>query len=509
MAYAGLAALVLGVAFLSLYLVSRLDRRAVRPSLTEDIALLFEDGELVDATAPARDIIARLDPEAEPTWHLAYRALSARFPGLPETAEAAAGMAPRNLAAIDENDDARLSIEKQSGCLRIAVTDPAPPTLADRHFAIRQDRLLNRIIAASRRFPFPVWLQSEAGRIDWSNKAFRELLNASEQKTGEPENPLAINLQDSEDARTERRAVEVSDTGETQWFSVTTARADDGTCTSFAIGIDALIEAEIAQRKFVQTLTKTFAQLSTGLAIFDQNRQLALFNPALIDLLSLPADFLSGRPTLLTFFDRLRENRMMPEPKDYTTWRQQIAELVVASSDGRYQETWTLPSGLTYRVTGRPHPDGAIALLFEDISAEVSLTRRFRAQLNLGQAVLDGLDDAVAVFSPTGELSFSNQAFRKLWKIGPDSSFAGVSLRDALRQWTDLARPGAFWKRFLEYVADTEDRSEWFSDIEMRDGAAFDCRVAPLSGGATLVSFRLRPVLEAHAEPANETPPTV
>ena len=69
------------------------------------------------------------------------------------------------------------------------------------------------------------------------------------------------------------------------------------------------------QRDFVQTLTKTFAQLSVGLAIFDADRRPVLFNPALGDLSLLPADFLIARPTLFSFLDRLRDNRMIPEPK--------------------------------------------------------------------------------------------------------------------------------------------------------------------------------------------------
>jgi hypothetical protein len=86
-----------------------------------------------------------------------------------------------------------------------------------------------------------------------------------------------------------------------------------------------------------------------------------LFNPALIDLTALPADFLSARPNLLSFFDRLRDHRMMPEPKNYGSWRHQMADLVAAAADGRYQETWSLPSGAVYSVSGQPHPDGAVA----------------------------------------------------------------------------------------------------------------------------------------------------
>ena len=103
---------------------------------------------------------------------------------------------------------------------------------------------------------------------------------------------------------------------------------------NFALPADAEVRAEHSLRQFIQTLTKTFADLPIGLAIFDRERQLALFNPALVDLTSLGAEFLSARPTLFSFLDRLREARMIPEPKNYNTWRQQMAELEQAAASG-------------------------------------------------------------------------------------------------------------------------------------------------------------------------------
>ena len=76
-----------------------------------------------------------------------------------------------------------------------------------------------------------------------------------------------------------------SEMGE-RWFEVSMSE-DGGIQTFFAVNITALIRAERAQRGFVQTLTKTFAQLGTGLAIFDRHRQLVLFNPALVDLTNM------------------------------------------------------------------------------------------------------------------------------------------------------------------------------------------------------------------------------
>ena len=176
----------------------------------------------------------------------------------------------------------------------------------------------------------------------------------------------------------------------------------------------------------IRDRTKTFADLPTGLAIFDRERNLQLFNPALIDLTGLSAGFLTGRPTLFDFLDKLRDARMVPEPKDYRSWRQQMNNLEAAAATGHHVETWSLPGGQTYRVTGRPHPDGAVAFLFEDITSEISLTRKFRAELTLGAHVLDGLEDALAVFSPSGQMLLSNRSYVALW--GEKSETLALSL---------------------------------------------------------------------------------
>jgi len=81
------------------------------------------------------------------------------------------------------------------------------------------------------------------------------------------------------------------------------------------LDITKIVRAQQTQKNYVQTLTKTYATPSIGLAIFDRNRQLILFNPALIELPALPVDYLSARPNLLTAFDKLWDNQIMPETK--------------------------------------------------------------------------------------------------------------------------------------------------------------------------------------------------
>ncbi|MDC1229331.1 PAS-domain containing protein [Octadecabacter sp.] len=192
------------------------------------------------------------------------------------------------------------------------------------------------------------------------------------------------------------------------WYDVTCVKRGTETIY-FAINASAVVFAQDAQKTFVQTLTKTFAQLSVGLAIFDADRRLVLFNPALVDLTGLPAHFLIGRPALFSFLDRLRG---------------QMVALEAAAAEGNYHETWLLPNGQTFRVTGKPHPNGAIAFLMEDISDEISLTRKFRSQIDTSAAV--------SVFSSSGSLIMANRAYRDLWGTDVDGSIASWDFSDEM-----------------------------------------------------------------------------
>ncbi|SFC62050.1 PAS domain-containing protein [Salipiger profundus] len=242
--------------------------------------------------------------------------------------------------------------------------------------------------------------------------------------------------------------------------------------------------------------------------MFDRKHRLVLFNPALIDLTRLSAEFLSGRPNLLTFFDMLREQHMMPEPKDYGSWREHLQDVINAASSDHYVETWNLPSGLTYRITGRPHPDAGIAFLIEDISAEISLTRGYRQEIEITQSVLETLEDAVVVFSQLGHLTFCNAAYRALWGDETEATISATDIAEATRSWQSSCHPSPIWGDLREFVLTLRDRAGWDAEIHTIAGERLFCRAEPLAGGATLVRFspmpcgivrQCRNVLQSHA----------
>ncbi|TMM52584.1 PAS-domain containing protein [Sulfitobacter sabulilitoris] len=368
-----------------------------------------------------------------------------------------------------------------------------------------KDDELRHLRLASETSPHPVWQTEATGHVVWHNEAYDRLYRSIFGDAPKPDHPVFQPFAEQPQTLSTRRVSTPSEhDGERDWYDVR-ARTVGGTTVFHAANINPVVEAEIAQRNFVQTLAKTFAQLSIGLAIFDRNRQLVLFNPALIDLTDLPADFLSARPTLTAFFDWMRENRRMPEPKNYTHWRQEIAEVIAAAADGRYQDTWTLETGQTYKVKGRPHPDGAIAFLIEDITAEMSVTRNFRAELEIGQSLIDTLEDALVVFSATGIVTFCNAAYRRLWGLDPDNSFADVTIQDSLRDWQKQCAPGTDMTTIGHCVMSVGDRDAFHTSVRRSDGCSLECHVIPLAAAASMVRFQVGAPGSRHQRPVSAT----
>jgi PAS domain-containing protein len=346
-----------------------------------------------------------------------------------------------------------------------------------------------------------MWRQSADGTVNWSNAEYRRLEAIVAEKTdAEPRRThiFAGQLDTEGDKRRVQRAkLELPGQAEPAWFEFQlTWHGDD--LMVVAMPVDRVVQAERSLSGFVQTLTQTFAHLNVGLAVFNRNRELAIFNPALTELFDLAPEFLVTRPTLFQVFDRLRDQRMVPEMKDYRAWRGKLAALEAAASDKDYSETWSLVDGRTFRVTGRPHPEGAVAFLFEDISEEIGLERKFRADVQLGHAVLDAVDEAVAVFTPSGALALSNRAYRRLWMGDAEEGDLPINFVESTRLWQHNSMPTPVWGDARDFAATMTERSNWSAEVHLSDGRALHCRFDALAGGYTLAGFA---DLDARAAP--------
>ncbi|MGC1494923.1 MAG: PAS-domain containing protein [Sulfitobacter sp.] len=448
----------------------------------EPISLLFQDGVLHHGTNTALTQLA-LEPGTH-VWDDMRDSLLPRFPDFPDRA-GNGQLGNITMQADDNTAPGEVQIRWRGPLCWVTLEQQVTPN----NEQTNNEQLieLKNLRRASASSPNPVWQEDASGKVCWFNQSYAGLFQLT---NGRPVDPNKRLFTQGDYDAPKRVSLQANPDEKPDWYELSMVRRDDLTIYH-ATCINAVVAAEEAQRNFVQTLAKTFAQLSIGLAIFDRNGQLKLFNPALVDLTGLSAQFLSARPTLLSFFDQLRENRRMPEPKNYLNWRQEIAEVIAAATDGRYQETWSLESGQTYCVKGRPHPDGATAFLIEDISAEVTLTRNFRAELELGQSILDTLDDGLAVFSASGVLTFSNTTYQRLWQQDPEAAFADVTIADSILVWKAQSKSVSGWKKVEQFIVENRIREPWETSILMKDGQTLLCQLSPIASGAVLVRFSL------------------
>ncbi|MDR0809777.1 MAG: PAS-domain containing protein [Gemmobacter sp.] len=458
------------------------------------------DGETLLGATPGAQALLNLSPGGTSPWERLTAWLAMPFPDFPVRIDAIRDEGMLTLTSTGREAPLLLRAEYRGGLTRISLLDPdeqaaqpGPDALIRQ--AVDEELLGLRTILA--RAPMPIWREGPEGEITWANTEY--LLRVAD-RLSEGEDlswPLPRLFERTGTAR--RQMLALAQSAPQPWFDLH-ERPEDGGAVVYALPADELMRTESSRDGFHQTLGKTFADLSIGLAVFDRNRRLVMFNPAMNDLCGLNFEFLAKKPSLFAFLDAMREQNMIPEPRNYRVWRQQMMALERAAASGLFEETWSLPSGHTYRVIGRPHPDGTMALLFEDISPEMSRQRRYRADLELNQAVLDTVDEALAVFSPSAALVMSNSAYAGLWGHDPSANLADGGLAVLCQHWRAQSAPSPFWAEAEAFALGGNRAPQLESTLRLRDGRPLHCRMTALPGGATLVRFRLAPAVEAASQ---------
>ncbi len=270
-------------------------------SLSNPLSFEFvSNGLLTCNNIEAGDFLTGIDLIA-PDWGSFRDALDDRFSDLPRTvttrtAQISHVFLPRSLA-----DPMELEIEQHSSGASVFIRQRVSDLDIDGialHDVLSALPKLELIKSVSDRAPFPVWQTLADGSVGWSNARYKTL----DAQVSRDDDAVLFNFTPTTEATDKPTRVTVKDDAHNRayWFDVTSQEFDQG-YMNFTVDMHAGISAESAQRNFVQTLAKTFAHLATGLAIFDRNRQLVLFNPSLFDITELTPEFLTARPNLFSF----------------------------------------------------------------------------------------------------------------------------------------------------------------------------------------------------------------
>lgn len=499
------------ISFLSAALIFLIvkERARQRPNTSrrsdEDnkVSFLFQGETLADATPKGQQLLSKFSAPGTERDRL-ITLLGKAFPSLQRSANN--GLVNGKYLSANPGDDSLAEVECWDDMVRITLhnSDPTDKTLHPLAVTAMEEELTT-LRDVSEHAPQLMWKEDSANSIIWANRAYLDLADlVSPNDHAWPPYRLFPTEPTALQSETYRRSVQVDPKDDARWFDLITVQHGTETI-HFATDAGTTVKAERAARDFVQTLTKTFAQLSIGLAVFDKERHLVMFNPAILDLTGLPVDFLSGKPLIHSVLDRLRDRNMLPEPKNYKSWREQVSALESAAAAGTYCENWYLPAGQTLRVTGRPHPDGAIAFTFEDITAEVSLTRNFRSKLETSQNVIEAMDEAIAVFSAAGTLQMNNEAYAAFWGQTADG-MGEINLSTEVERWQSFAAPSAVWQALRSISLSKQPRTAFQEELRLTDGRGAVCRCVPLVGGSLMVGFQItsEPYRQGSGEKADD-----
>jgi len=246
---------------------------------------------------------------------------------------------------------------------------------------------------------------------------------------------------------------------------------------------------ELLQRN-VEAHDETLNHIAEAVAVFDRSKKLMFHNTAFAELWGLEPAWLAEQPSHAEVLDRLRQRRRLPETADYGKWK--AAELArYESLAGGPDEMWSLPDGRTLKVVRQPHPMGGLLLLYSDITDELKLTSQYNALIQVQQATLDKLSDAVTVFGSDGRLRLHNEAFARFWNVTPAQVEAAGDFEGVVELCIPKLHDKTFWAELKGRVADPDPqaRAPTTGEVKTSDSRIVVYQSRPLPDGATLIAF--------------------
>ena len=278
--------------------------------------------------------------------------------------------------------------------------------------------------------------------------------------------------------------------GQRRAFRITAQPLEGGDVGVWALDVTEAEHSREALKRLTEANDETLNHLQDAVAIFDQAKRLTFHNTAFAQLWGLEPAWLADHPTHAEVLDRLRQRRRLPETADYARWKANELgwyEALGAAPD----DLWTLPDGRTLRVVRQPHPLGGLLLIFSDMTGELRLKAQYNALIQVQQATLDKLSDAVAVFGSDGRLRLHNEAFARFWNVSPEALAAAFDFDGVVELSVRRLHDQQFWRELKARVTDPDPRARVAISGETKssDDRIITFQSRPLPDGATLIAF--------------------
>ncbi len=357
-----------------------------------------------------------------------------------------------------------------------------------------QDPLQAGLRAVLDAAPTPAWLRDEDGALTYANPAFLDAVGAT---SAEDARAQGLDLLDSKTRAAAASAesgsgafrgrVRAVARGQRHQLDVVEMAGPFG-IAGIAVDVTEEAAARAEMSRVVTAHRNTLDHLTTAVAIFGADERLVFYNAAYERLFDFSPAFLDQRPSDSQILESLRSRRKVPEQADFRAWRAQLREAYRALEP--VNDWWHLPGGEMLRVVITPNAEGGVTYLFDDLSEHMALESRYNSLIRIQGETLDGLAEAVAVFSSDGRLGLYNQAFLTLWRLDAGTLGDKPHIDTVAALCRPLHGESSAFSRIRSVVTAMEQREPQNLRIDRPDGRVLDGTAQPLPDGGTMVTFR-------------------
>lgn len=342
--------------------------------------------------------------------------------------------------------------------------------------------------------PVPVWIRNAGGGLAWVNAAYAQAVEARNERVVIEEQVELLETRQRQEIERSVRArnssrirVQTVVGGERRIFDALALPLREGSAGA-AFDAAPLATAQGELEKQTEAHARTLNRVTTAIAVFGSGQRLTFYNEAFLQVWGLEETWLREKPTLAGFFDRLRQQRLIPDQAEYRKWRDD--HITACINNRAIDEWWHLPDGRTIRALTDLLPDGGITFLFDDVTEKLSLERKYHDLIEVQRETLDHLREGIAVFGSDGRLRLHNQSFQSIWRVGGEVLARGAHLKEiiALCEWQ--AEDRTLWAAARSAITGINDERNAFSgNLARRDGTHLAYAGMPLPDGAMLLTF--------------------
>ncbi len=341
--------------------------------------------------------------------------------------------------------------------------------------------------------PEPVWIRNQLLELTWANEAFVAATGASTLKDAiasnamldQSEHELARLALSGQDAA--RTVYQTASDGRIKVYALDMRQLPDFGVAGIAIDITDATRAKSELQLKSDACHDLLNQIETPVAIFGSNQKMIAHNAAYAKMWNFSGEWLDTQPTHGEILDRLRQEHKIPEQRDFLAWKRELVR-PFESGETRREQFWYLTGGRSVHVVAHPYLLGGVSYLFEDISEQLRLKSSLNMLTKVQRAVLNTVEDGIAIFGMDGRLKVHNDAFARMWKVN-ETELSGEPHFSRIAELC-AARSGenGIWNLVSSAVNGGELETEW-NKVTRADGHTLTFSVSRLPQGATLVNF--------------------